>query len=397
VGNDAGRYGREPRGIMGIVIDYTKGFFEASPSGETVGDISGNATLDLSSGNVFSHTPTANTTFVFSNPPASGTAQGFTLKVTGADVTVGYDLANASYDSVSFSVTGQTIITRGLFFKPDGAKMYVVDLQFDRVLEYDLATAWDVSTASFLQNLSVNAQDTSPADVFFKPDGIKMYVLGDSGNGVNEYDLSTAWNISTASFLQVFSVSAQEVVPQGLFFKPDGTKMYIIGVVGDDVNEYDLSTAWDISTASYVQNFSVAAQDTNPTNISFKPDGTRMFVVGYDNDAVSEYLLSSAWDISTASYLQNFSVGAQQTQPQGLFFKADGLKMYVSGDNPDSIFQYTTGTGPTPATIAYPASVDWPSGTAPDAPADGETDVLVFYTQDGGTTYYGFQVGDSMA
>jgi sugar lactone lactonase YvrE len=298
---------------MGIVIDYTKGFFEASPSGETVGDISGNATLDLSSGNVFSHTPTANTTFVFSNPPASGTAQGFTLKVTGADVTVGYDLANASYDSVSFSVTGQTIITRGLFFKPDGAKMYVVDLQFDRVLEYDLATAWDVSTASFLQNLSVNAQDTSPADVFFKPDGIKMYVLGDSGNGVNEYDLSTAWNISTASFLQVFSVSAQEVVPQGLFFKPDGTKMYIIGVVGDDVNEYDLSTAWDISTASYVQNFSVAAQDTNPTNISFKPDGTRMFVVGYDNDAVSEYLLSSAWDISTASYLQNFSVGAQQT------------------------------------------------------------------------------------
>ena len=381
---------------MGIVIDYTKGFFEASPSGETVGDISGNATLDLSSGNVFNHTPTANTTFAFSNPIASGSALGFTLKVTGANVTAAYDLVNASYDSVSFSVTGQTIITRGLFFKPDGAKMYVVDLQFDRVLEYDLATAWDVSTASFLQNLSVNAQDASPVDVFFKPDGIKMYVLGDSGNGVNEYDLSTAWNISTASFLQVFSVSAQEVVPQGLFFKPDGTKMYIIGVVGDDVNEYDLSTAWDISTASYVQNFSVAAQDTNPTNISFKPDGTRMFVVGYDNDAVSEYLLSSAWDISTASYLQNFSVGAQQTQPQGLFFKADGLKMYVSGDSPDSIFQYTTGTS-APATFTYPASVDWPAGTAPDAPAVGETDVLVFYTEDGGTTYYGFLAGGAMA
>ena len=122
-----------------------------------------------------------------------------------------------------------------------------------------------------------------------------------------------------------------------------------------------------------------------------------MFVVGYDNDAVSEYLLSSAWDISTASYLQNFSVGAQQTQPQGLFFKADGLKMYVSGDSPDSIFQYTTGTAPAPATFTYPASVDWPSGTAPDAPADGETDVLTFYTTDGGTTYYGFQVGDAMA
>ena len=40
-------------------------------------------------------------------------------------------------------------------------------------------------------------------------------------------------------------------------------------------------------------------------------------------------------------------------------------------------------------TITYPASVDWAGGTAPDAPASGETDVLVFYTHDGGTTWYG--------
>lgn len=34
---------------MSVVIDYTKGFFEAAPSGETVGDIATN-TLDLSLG-----------------------------------------------------------------------------------------------------------------------------------------------------------------------------------------------------------------------------------------------------------------------------------------------------------------------------------------------------------
>ena len=48
-------------------------------------------------------------------------------------------------------------------------------------------------------------------------------------------------------------------------------------------------------------------------------------------------------------------------------------------------------------TVTWPASVDWAGGTAPDAPASGETDVYVFYTQDGGTTYYGFQAGDAMA
>jgi hypothetical protein len=48
-------------------------------------------------------------------------------------------------------------------------------------------------------------------------------------------------------------------------------------------------------------------------------------------------------------------------------------------------------------TITWPASVDWPGGIVPDAPDSGETDVFVFYTQDGGTTYYGFQAGDGMA
>ena len=40
-------------------------------------------------------------------------------------------------------------------------------------------------------------------------------------------------------------------------------------------------------------------------------------------------------------------------------------------------------------TITYPAAVDWAGATAPDAPASGETDILVFTTRDGGTTWYG--------
>ena len=40
-------------------------------------------------------------------------------------------------------------------------------------------------------------------------------------------------------------------------------------------------------------------------------------------------------------------------------------------------------------TITYPGSVDFAGGTAPDAPASGETDVLVFITVDGGTNWYG--------
>ena len=50
------------------------------------------------------------------------------------------------------------------------------------------------------------------------------------------------WDVSTAVYLQNFSIAGQEVTPQGMFFKPDGTKMYVIGQTGDDVNEYDIGT-----------------------------------------------------------------------------------------------------------------------------------------------------------
>lgn len=84
----------------------------------------------------------------------------------------------------------------------------------------------------------------------------------------------------------------------------------------------------------------------------------------------------------------------------------------VFSDAPTSITTYVFSNPPTSGTaygftlkvttsatltIAWPASVDWPGGTAPDAPASGETSVYVFYTEDGGTTYYGFLAGEAMA
>jgi 6-phosphogluconolactonase (cycloisomerase 2 family) len=261
---------------------------------------------------------------------------------------------------VQFSVAAQEAATEGLFFKPDGTKMYVVGSSGDDVNEYDLSAAWDISTASYLQNFSVAAQETAPRGLFFNPDGLKMYVIGDTGNDVNEYDLSTAWDISTASYLQNFSVSAQETSPQDLFFKPDGTKMYIVGLAGDDINEYDLSSAWDISTSVYLQNFSVAAQETAPTGIYFRSDGLKMYLTGYGTDRVYEYNLSSAWDISTASFLQFVSISAQTTDPITLFFKPDGTKMYVAGQNNNLIFQYPISTAWNISTI----TIDTWDGTA---------------------------------
>jgi len=46
-------------------------------------------------------------------------------------------------------------------------------------------------------------------------------------------------------------------------------------------------------------------------------------------------------------------------------------------------------------TITWPASVDWPAGLAPTLTSSSD-DIFVFYTYDGGTTWFGFVAGQDM-
>jgi sugar lactone lactonase YvrE len=355
-------------------------------------------TLDLSTGNYFSHTPSVNTVFAFNNPPASGTAAGFALALTGGNAAETYDIVNASYDSVSFSVASQETAPQALYIKPDGTKFYIIGTTNDTVYQYSLSTAWDMSTASYDSvSFSVASQEAGPGSLFFKDDGTKMYIAGSSGDDINEYTLSTAWDVSTASFDQATSISTNVATARGLYFKDDGTKVFVVDQSGQDISEFSLSTAWDSTTISYTQAFSISTQDTNPQAVYFNSDGTKMFVAGNTNATVFQYSLSTAWDVSTASYDSiSFSISSQDTGFTGLFFKSDGSKMYTASVVGDTVFQYSTGSV-SAATFTYPSSVKFPSGTAPAGPAIGETDVLVFYTDDGGTTYQGFKAGDAMA
>ena len=332
--------------------------------------------LDVGSFNFFDNgTLSADTTVSFASVPTEA-RWSYSFENGGGG---GYDISTASYLQ-SFSVSAQGTQFLGLFLKPDGTKMYLLDYPSTTVYEYNLSTAFDVSTASYAsKSFSVGAQGGLPYDLFFKPDGLKMYIVGVSTDSVHEYDLSTAWDVSTAVFLQSLSVATQDTTPVGLFFKPDGTKMYVVGAIGKDVNEYDLSTAWDISTASFLQLFSVSAQDTGPRSVFFKPDGLKMYILGATGDNVYEYNLSTAWDVSTASYLQSVSVVTNTPDGYVVTLSPDGSKMYLLS-YPSTVVQYTTSG---PAAVTIPASVQNPPTAALST---GDYVTYEFYTLDGGTT-----------
>ena len=85
--------------------------------------------------------------------------------------------------------------------------MFVVGSQNDRVYEYTLGTGFDLTTASYTDYELVSAQETSPSDVTFNTDGTKMFVLGWTGRDVNEYTLSTGFDLSsTVTFIDSYNV-----------------------------------------------------------------------------------------------------------------------------------------------------------------------------------------------
>ena len=242
----------------------------------------------------------------------------------------------------SYDVTSEETEPQGLTFNNDGTKMFIIGHDGDDVNEYTLSTGFDVSTATFVDSFDTESEDNDSRDVKFNQNGTKMFVLGKQNDRVCEYTLSTGFDVSsTVTFIDCFS-APQEAKPEELEFNPNGTKMFIMGESGDDVNEYTLSTGFDVSTATFVDSFSVSSEETVPMGLAFTYDGTKMFVTGWQNDTIIEYKLSTAFDVSTATLVNSYAIpDSVENKPQGLTFSSDGSKMFLLGRENNKVYEYT--------------------------------------------------------
>jgi len=294
-------------------------------------------------------------TLIGSSAPINGGSFNFRLKAsdgvktatatTAVRLLFSPNIANASYDSVSFSVASQEINPRCVTFSPLGTKMYVVGNTSDTVYQYTLSSGFDLSTASYDSvSFSVASQDASPTDLSFSPLGTKMFMVGYGSDTVHQYTLSSGFDLSTASYDSIsFSVSSQDSGPASIEFSPLGTKMFMSGFGSNNVHQYTLSSGFDLSTASYDNvSFSVSSQDSVVMHAAFSVSGTKMYMLGFNTPAVHQYTLSSGFDLSTATYDNvSFSVNSQDTQPSGLAFSPSGRVMCVVGRSSDKIHQYS--------------------------------------------------------
>jgi hypothetical protein len=251
----------------------------------------------------------------------SGGSKMFILGKTGDDVnefalSIPYCLSTASFID-SFDISGQEILAQGIAFSPDGTKMLIVGQAGIDVSEYTLSETvdgeeifapWDVSTATFVNGECDLTQDSSgidaPRAIDFNSDGTKMRVIASNTDDVHEFTLTTGFDMSTCDYTdgEDLDILAKEGNARGMAFNSDGTKMFFLGETQDKVHEYTLATAYDVSTATYVDALDISSHEDKSSGLTFDKNGYRMYIVGQDGVEINEYSLTVAWDISTASH-----------------------------------------------------------------------------------------------
>ena len=237
----------------------------------------------------------------------------FTLAIAPAEMTTD----NFSYDGVSFDVSADASKPRSLYITPDGSKFYIVNGNpSNRLRRYNMSTAWDLSTASSTTEYeTLGQEDTYVHDARWSDDGTKLWMLGAGANQTSTTtSTDTLYYYTNSSFpftLFPGSLSFTDTVgsitfgsvPMGFKWRPDGLKLYTVGRINDSVKQYSLTTAFDITTISY--------------------DGIIVSLAPYD------------------------------TEPQAVTFSSDGTKMFVLAATTAKVYEYTLNIAWDLGTAAY--------------------------------------------
>lgn len=193
------------------------------------------------------------------------------------------------YDIQSTDIGGQS--PTNFYLREDGEMFFTVDGN-ESIRRWDLSTPFDLTTASYNNSIGgFGSRDNQGTGVFFKPDGQYVYMIGNEYNKVYRRYLTTAWTTMQTLGNPQASENLTSTNKRGLYFRPDGKKFYF--TTNQQINTtttvnviyaYTCNTAWSITDISSYGSFSQSFTHSNGEyeryeSVDFSPDGTKVYVV----------------------------------------------------------------------------------------------------------------------
>ncbi len=239
----------------------------------------------------------------------------------------------------------------GLTFNNDGTKMYTLRSggTTDAVIEHILTTAYDISTATVNNTKVVHVSGGNnshvPTQVVFNNDGTKMFIVNHAGRKTVDYwSLSTAFDVSTATFDGAYSLVGKEQRANSIAFNNDGTRMFIAGVGNDSqvrIHEFSLDTAFDLSSGvTQLNTEDLISFHNHIDGVTFNYDGTKMYTINGTEDLMSQFKLTTSYDVSTLSLEGTYDVSSLTNNSREVVFSNDGSKMFILDDLDNKIHEF---------------------------------------------------------
>lgn len=279
------------------VNDYDGTYVDSPTLGESSlqpSDFDTSVTFNANDMMVAEHAFGSVKTVAFIVKPVTLTTENTIISLTTNAGNPEFDITNSLLDK-SKDITAITDVPLDILFNGDGSKLYVLIL--GTLYEYTLSTPWDISTAT--QTDLTNVPNSFDKTFFFNGDGTILWTFASAYNQFSRNDLSTAWDISTAAYVSNF-VNASDFEGSSAMYKSlDGSKLYV--GISTSIKVFDLSTSHDITTRSLDTTYTLAEMAGLINSISFSPDGFSL-IVANDYDDIYQYRISVAWDISTRTY-----------------------------------------------------------------------------------------------
>lgn len=310
---------------------------------------------------------------------------------------IAWDITSTiTYDSKSLDFNAESGTMRGGIVSDDGAKVFAWNELAERIYQYDLGTAWDISTDTYIGNkliggasltamcfrgggtdlavylgtvtdkvitrwhmsssFDISTASDSGDDIEYLPkdddvrciavNGINLYTFGTQYNYIYQYEFSDSTDIRTCGAIHrvlISSLNAANGSPEGMDVSCDGKHLYIVDVADSLVYQYDFGTAWDLSTLTYASK-SLATGSVTSHGVSLSPDGTKLYVLEANSDAVREFTLSTAYDVSTGTFINRFDVTVNTATPREVAISSGGNQIFLLNFAVDTITQYKLNT-----------------------------------------------------